>query len=64
MKRLKLLCLLAITLNATIASDGDLFDKMDLRKLLDDEQQVEKAFSCLMDRGPCGEYQMIRGRYI
>ena len=44
------------------AGDGDVFDGMDVKAILSDREKLLKAYNCLMDRGPCGEFQAIRDR--
>lgn len=61
MKILLLCIVIAVSISSVIAGDGDVFDKMDVKAILNDREQLLAAYNCLMDRGPCGKFQAIRG---
>nr|AXF48702.1 chemosensory protein CSP2 [Lobesia botrana] len=58
---MRLLILLSLGLFAgTMAGDIEDMFKVDPEPLLKDQDKWKVLFECLMDRAPCGEYQIVR----
>nr|APG32548.1 chemosensory protein [Conogethes punctiferalis] len=58
MKIFMLFILSALTIAA--ASDFNDLKDVDLKELLADEARRKQIFDCIMDAGPCGEYQIYK----
>ncbi|KAG6454405.1 hypothetical protein O3G_MSEX008671 [Manduca sexta] len=44
----------------SITYDSDVFDKLDIQRIVESNVKRREAFNCLMDRGPCEKYQHIK----
>ncbi|XP_030028688.2 uncharacterized protein LOC115446243 [Manduca sexta] len=57
-----LLALLVALAAAQTIHDGQIFDQFNIKEIMSDDVQRKLLLDCVLDRSPCGKYQIIKDK--